>query len=103
VYISDIARAFRLLGETGKPFCQYTLGSGGAKPLRSFIEELGRCLTDNRHLHFGDLPYTGINLPLDDFSIDDLVRDTGFTPEISFSEGLKKTYEWLVRERKEKN
>jgi nucleoside-diphosphate-sugar epimerase len=100
VHISDIARAFRLLGEKGKPFYQYTLGSGGARPLRSFVEELGRCLADSLHLHFGDVPYTGINLPLDDFSTDALVRDTGFTPEVSFSEGLKKTYEWILAQKK---
>ncbi|MDR0643879.1 MAG: NAD-dependent epimerase/dehydratase family protein [Treponema sp.] len=95
VYVSDIAKAFRLLGEVGKPFCQYTLGSGRAKPLRGFIEEMGRTLVPGQPLHFGNVPYTGVNLPLEEFSIDDLVRDTGWSAEVPFAEGVKRTYDWI--------
>jgi nucleoside-diphosphate-sugar epimerase len=95
VYVSDIAKAFRLLGEAGKPFCQYTLGSGGAKPLRKFIEELGQTLATGSPLHFGNMPYTGVNLPLDEFFIDDLARDTGWSAETSFMDGVRMTYEWI--------
>ena len=34
VYIDDVARAFRLIGENGKPFHEYLIGSSTARPLR---------------------------------------------------------------------
>ena len=37
VYIDDVARAFRLIGEKGKPFHEYVIGSGNAKPLKNFL------------------------------------------------------------------
>ncbi|MDR1215750.1 MAG: NAD-dependent epimerase/dehydratase family protein [Treponema sp.] len=97
VYVNDIAKAFRLLGETGKPFCQYMLGSGGAKPLRQFIEELGQTLAPERPLYFGNVPYTGVNLPLEEFAIDDLVQDTGWSAEVPFAKGVRMTYDWIKR------
>ncbi|MDR0784848.1 MAG: NAD(P)-dependent oxidoreductase [Treponema sp.] len=95
VYVSDVAKAFRLLGEAGKPFSQYILGSGGAKPLREFVEEMGRTLAPGRSLYFGNVPYTGVNLPSEEFAIDDLVRDTGWSAEVPFTEGVRKTYDWI--------
>jgi nucleoside-diphosphate-sugar epimerase len=97
VYVNDIAKAFRLLGETGKSFCQYMLGSGGVKPLRQFIEELGQTLAPERPLYFGIVPYTGVNLPPEEFAIDNLVQDTGWSAEVPFVEGVRMTYDWIKR------
>ena len=40
VYIDDVARAFRLIGEKGKPFHEYLIGSSQARPLREFLLEM---------------------------------------------------------------
>ena len=44
---------------------------------------------------FGDVPFTGTNMPLSSFDTTDTEKDTGFKAEISFSEGTKRTMEWL--------
>lgn len=95
VYVSDVAKAFYLVAEKGKPFCEYMIGSGDAKPLREFILEMaGSCGASSNPL-FGDIPFTGTNLPLETFSIDAIKNDCGFTPDVNFGEGTKMTMKWL--------
>ena len=103
VYIDDIARAFRLIGENGRPFCEYIIGSGDAKPLKEFLLEMKEAIAPDLDFIFGDIPFTGVNQPLDDFDCSLTEADTGFKAEISFGEGCRRTMEWLentVEERK---
>lgn len=95
VYVTDVAKAFYLIAKNGKPFCEYMIGSGNAKPLKEFIIEMVSACSDEAVPHFGDVPFTGTNMPLNIFSIADTERDTGFTPTVSFAEGTLKTMEWL--------
>lgn len=95
VYITDVAKAFYHIGLLGKPFSNYTIGSSTAKPLKEFILELREELAPAASLNFGDIPFTGVNLPIEDFSITDLVKDTEFEPEVSFREGVRHTMAWL--------
>lgn len=95
VYVTDVAKAFYLVAEKGKPFCEYMIGSGNAKPLKEFILEMVEsCAPDSKPL-FGDIPFTGINMPLSTYSIEDLKKDCGYEPEVSFKDGTKMTIEWL--------
>lgn len=95
VYVSDVAKAFYLVAEKGVPFCEYMIGSGEAKPLREFIIEMTDALDPTNPPIFGDVPFTGTNMPLSTFDISDLQKDTGYAPEISFAEGTKLTMDWL--------
>lgn len=99
IYIDDIARAFRLLGESGTPFNEYVLGSGKAKPLKEFITEMTDSLCPDITPVFGDVPFTGVDLPSDTFSIKAIEKDCSFFPEVSFAEGTRITMEWLKGER----
>lgn len=95
VYVSDVAQAFYKVALDGKPFCEYIIGSGNAQPLKKFILEMvGSCGPDCTPL-FGEVPFTGTNIPLETFGIEDIKKDCGFAPEISFAEGTKMTMEWL--------
>lgn len=100
VYIDDVARAFRLIGEKGKPFCHYLIGSSNAKPLREFILEMKAALAPDREFVFGDVPFTGVDLPVKMFDCSVTEKDTGFRAEISFKEGLKRTMDWLMEKMK---
>lgn len=95
VYVTDVAKAFYLVAEKGRPFNEYMIGSGSARPLKEFILEMvGSCGPDADPL-FGDVPFTGTNMPLSTFSIDAIRNDCGFEAEVHFGEGTRKTMEWL--------
>lgn len=95
IYITDVARAIYLIAEKGRAFSEYIIGSGNARPLREFIVEMKDALAPDATLNFGDIPFTGTNLPVETFSIKALEEDCGFKPEVSFSEGTGMTMEWL--------
>jgi UDP-glucose 4-epimerase len=94
VYIDDVARAFRLIGEKGKPFHEYLIGSSQARPLREFLLEMQAAIAPELEFRFGDVPFTGIDLPLERFDCSQTEADTGFRAEISFAEGCKRTMAW---------
>lgn len=94
VYIDDVARAFRLIGENGKPFYEYLIGSSAARPLRQFLEEMQQTIAPDLTFAFGDMPFTGVDLPLSCFDCTETERDTGFRAQISFGEGCKRTCDW---------
>ena len=97
VYIDDVARAFYLIGKNGKPFHSYLIGSGNAKPLKEFLLEMKESIAKDVDFIFGDVPFTGVNLDLSVFDAKKTELDTGFKAEISFAEGVKRTYEWLKK------
>ncbi len=94
VYIEDVARAFRLIGERGKPFHEYLIGSSHARPLRQFLLEMQASIAPELEFKFGEVPYTGINLPLSAFDCFQTEADTGFRSKVSFADGCRKTYDW---------
>ena len=96
VYIDDVARAFRLIGENGKPFCEYLIGSSHAKPLKEFLLEMKEAIAPDLDFIFGDIPFTGINQPLEEFDCSKTEKDTGFKAEISFAEGCRRTRDWWL-------
>lgn len=101
VYIDDVARAFRLIGQNGKPFCEYLIGSSNAKPLKEFLLEMKAAIAPNLDFIFGDIPFTGVNQPLEEFDCSKTELDTGFKAEISFGEGCKRTRDWWLEVLKE--
>lgn len=95
VYVSDVAKAFYLVAEKGKPFYEYMIGSGNARPLKEFILEMVAACGPEAKPLFGDVPFTGTNMPLSTFSIDAIKNDCGFEIEVPFGEGTKMTMDWL--------
>lgn len=98
VYVTDVAKAFYLIAKHGKPFCEYMIGSGNARPLKEFILEMQKAVAPDVTPVFGNIPFTGTNMPVSTFSIKDTMNDTGFKPEISFAEGTKMTIDWLKKQ-----
>jgi len=102
VYIDDVARAFRLIGENGKPFHEYLIGSSTARPLKEFLLEMQAAIAPELPFQFGDIPFTGIDLPLSRFDCSQTEKDTGFRAEVSFAEGCRMTRDWWQDILKEK-
>lgn len=94
VYIDDVARAFRLIGEHGKPFHEYLIGSSTARPLKEFLLEMQNAIAPDLTFQFGDIPFTGIDLPISKFDCSQTEADTGFRAEVSFAEGCRRTMAW---------
>ena len=95
IHISDAARAFADIGETGAECRTYIIGSGGAKPLRDFLVELRDVVAPDAELGFGEMPFNGIYLAAEDYDITPLQEDTGFVPLLSFKEGVSRTKDWI--------
>lgn len=95
VYIDDVAEAFYLIGEKGHAFKNYIIGSSTARPLREFLLEMKSSIAPNKEFVFGDIPFTGVNMSLEDFDCSITEQDTGFKAKISFGEGVKMTMEWI--------
>ncbi|OUS75138.1 epimerase [Paenibacillus sp. MY03] len=98
VHVADVARALYLIGDNGKTNHEYVIGSSNARPLREFILEMKEQLAPEKEFQFGDVPFTGVNLPMEVFNCSETERDTGFRAEISFSEGIVRTMKWVQRE-----
>lgn len=100
VYISDAAAVFYGLGESGKANKTYYIGSRNPKPLKEFLIELRDAVDPAQQLGLGELPFSGVSLTYKEFDIDAVYNDTGIEPKVSFSEGIKKTAEWITMEGK---
>lgn len=95
VYVTDVAKAFYLVAKRGKPFHEYMIGSGNARPLKEFIREMVAACAPGAMLQFGEIPFTGVNLSLEIFDTGALEIDCGFRAEVSFGAGTKQTLQWL--------
>ena len=95
IHVEDTARALAAIGKFGVSGYSYIVGTGKPRPLREYIEKMGTLFAPERELRFGDMPYSGISLPADRFSIKKLTEDTGFVPKVLFGEGIKRTMEWI--------
>lgn len=95
IYVDDVAKAFVAIGEHGKANKEYTIGSGNARPLKEFIIEMQQELAPEATPIFGDVPFTGVNMPIEAFDTTDIQTDCGFKPTVSFAEGTRRTMEWI--------
>lgn len=95
IYITDAAKALYLIGEKGKSGGHYVLAGGDAKPLKEFLKILRDVVDPSAELGFGEMKFNGIYLPAEMYSIEELVRDTGFTPQVPFEEAIRLTAAWI--------
>lgn len=95
VYVTDIAKALYLMGLYGKNNKCYMIGSGNAKTLKEFILDICKMFPEAKKPKFGSVPFNGINLPLDIYSIKELENDCKFKCDVTFEKGIKMTMDWL--------
>lgn len=96
IYVTDAARAFRLIGEKGVSGRDYVLGSGRCRPLKEFLQCIGSIVNPKVPLLFGEAPFAGVMLAPDCFDTGSLARDTGFRCEVSFEEGITSMKQWMM-------
>jgi len=90
LYCDDAARALLAIGKNSVDGKTYPLGSGKRKKLSEYIETIRDIIAPSATLQFGKkeyYPHQPMYLCAD---ISELTNDTGWKPEISFEEGIKK-------------
>jgi nucleoside-diphosphate-sugar epimerase len=93
----DCALAYKLIGEKGKSHGEYWIGSGEARPLKEYVKIMASLYPSGQELQFGKFQYNDISLTLEDFSIQKLSEDTGFTPTMSYEKTVHQLYDWLTK------
>lgn len=94
----DCANGYYLIGKKGISRSEYWVGSGNPRPLREYVEEMYRLYPSKEPMQFGKMPYNDIVLNPSDFSIENLVKDTGYSPSLSYEQIVHNLYKSIVDE-----
>jgi len=96
LYCDDAANAFIAVGENGADGKTYPLGSGLTRRLSEYLETLRDAVNPAGVLQFGKkeyYPHQPMYLCAD---ISELTDDTGWRPEVSFDDGVKKIIQYNI-------
>lgn len=94
IYVTDAARIFAALGDKGRNNRTYYVGTS-PKPLKEYLAELRDAIAPDSELGLGELPFEGVSLSYTEFDKNAVCEDTGIKPEVSFSDGVRKTAQWI--------
>jgi nucleoside-diphosphate-sugar epimerase len=86
----DAGKAFLDIGERGINGKVYCLGSGIGKPLKEYLETIKNIINPVYIPGYDAIPYTEKSIKYLCADISELTNDTGWKPEISFEEGIKR-------------
>lgn len=95
VFIDDAVQGLICIGERGNDGYSYYIGSSKPNKLKFFITIIRDAIDKDIPLYFGAIPFQGVSLPMENFSCNELVRDTNYHPLVNFEEGIKKTIPWI--------
>lgn len=98
LYVKEVVRALRFIGEKGQFEKTYGIGSGVFKPLKDYIVEIRDIIDPVLPLGIGEIPAYSEKTFSSCVSIYDITKDTGFVPEISFEEGIRRTIPFYRKE-----
>lgn len=88
LYSGDAARAFRLVGEKGMDGKIYVLGSGQARPLAEYIEDIRKIVNLDGEIALGAIPYGEKQVMYLCADVSELTADVGWKIEKSFTDGV---------------
>lgn len=91
LYVAEVARALRYIGEKGITEKNYAIGSGECKPLKDYIMTIRDIIDPALPLGIGEIPSYSKRAFSSCVSIYDLTKDTGYMPKIGFEEGIQRT------------
>ena len=95
IYITDAINSIVEVAEKGKAFNRYYIGSGEPKPLREYLLEMRNIVAPGTELGLGDFEFKGIDISYDQFDLKKVEKDTGYTNQIPFAQGIKMTADWI--------
>ena len=90
MYAEDCAEALAAITEKGVYGKTYVVASKDSRPLKEFVMELKGIIAPSMSIEFGTKPYYKNQTMYLSADISDLVKDTGFEPQFSFKEGIRR-------------
>ncbi len=94
LYNEDVARALYLLAKDGKDGELYVVGSGISHPLREYLETIRDLIDPTLELGLGEREYSDREVMHLACDITKIREDVGFSPQVSFEEGIMRTIRW---------
>lgn len=94
LYVGEVAKALRLIGDYGKAYKVYGIGSGQYRTLKDYICTIRDIINPDLELGIGERQQKSNEVCSSCVGIYDLIKDTGFKVEIGFEEGICKTIEY---------
>ena len=91
LYVGEVARELRLIGEKGCYGKTYGIGSGIYRQLKDYIVKIRDIINPDLMLGIGEIPSMSEKAVSSCVNIYELVKDTGFEPKVSFEEGIERT------------
>lgn len=95
IYITDAINSIIEISEKGKAFNRYYIGSGEPKPLKEFLIEMKNIVAPETEIGLGEIPFKGINISYSQFDLKKVEKDTGYKNQISFTDGIKMTADYI--------
>lgn len=87
----DAAEGFIAVGERGQDGSIYVIGSGQRRQLSEYILDIKKALNSDAEIDFGAIDYFPHQPMFLLADITSLTKDTGWEPQMTFEEGIKKT------------
>ena len=95
LYVKDVVKALRLIGEKGSVDKVYGIGSGEYKTLREYITRIRDVINPILPLGIGENTSQSVRTFSSCVNNYDLKKDTGFQPEYSFEDGIRRTVNYF--------
>jgi nucleoside-diphosphate-sugar epimerase len=93
LYEDDAGQAFLAIGRRGLNRKVYCLGNGIGKPLKEYLEIIRNMVNPAYIPQYGEIPYIEKSVKYLCADITELTNDTGWKPEFSFDEGVRRVIE----------
>ena len=94
LYVEDAVKALTGLAADSDATGIFNLGSGKARPLKEIITLIRDMIGPHLEIGFGEIPYSPNQVMHLEADISRLQSATGWRPETSLAEGLRRTVEW---------
>ncbi len=94
LYVEDAVKALTGLAANSDAAGIFNLGSGNARPLKEVISLIRDMIGSDLEIGFGEIPYSTNQVMHLEADISRLRSATGWRPETSLEDGLRRTVEW---------
>lgn len=98
LHIDDAVKGIERLMDCNCPDGVYNFGSGDARILIAFIDEMKECSASKSQLLYGAVPYPITGMVTIEPDISKMQRETGWYPTISFRDGITEIINKMKKE-----